>query len=34
MVNGFAQNLDLLSQYDAFEFIEGDIRNIETSIIE
>ena len=33
MVNGFAQNLDLLSQYDAFEFIEGDIRNLETCIL-
>ena len=30
MANGFKTNLDILSQYNAFEFIEGDIRNIET----
>lgn len=27
--NGFQTNLDILQQYDAFEFIEGDIRNVE-----
>ena len=32
MVNGFTANLDILKQYPAFEFIEGDIRNIETSL--
>jgi UDP-N-acetylglucosamine/UDP-N-acetylgalactosamine 4-epimerase len=30
MTNGFESNLDILRQYDAFEFIEGDIRNLET----
>jgi UDP-N-acetylglucosamine/UDP-N-acetylgalactosamine 4-epimerase len=30
MVNGFNSNLDILRQYPGFEFIEGDIRNIET----
>ena len=30
LVNGFQTNLDILRQYDAFEFIEGDIRNTET----
>lgn len=30
MANGFKTNLEILSQYNAFEFIEGDIRNIET----
>ena len=30
MVNGFTTNLDILKQYSGFEFIEGDIRNIET----
>ena len=30
MVNGFQSNLDLLKPYPAFEFIEGDIRNLET----
>ncbi len=30
MVNGFQTNLDILKQYEAFEFIEGDIRNLET----
>jgi len=30
MVNGFDKNLDILRQYPAFEFIEGDIRNEET----
>lgn len=29
MVNGFDKNLDVLRKYDAFEFIEGDIRNAE-----
>ncbi len=29
MSNGFKTNLDILRQYDAFEFVEGDIRNIE-----
>ncbi|MBS1509823.1 MAG: SDR family oxidoreductase [Bacteroidetes bacterium] len=29
MANGFASNLDILKQYPAFEFIEGDIRNAE-----
>lgn len=28
--NGFETNLKILRQYSAFEFIEGDIRNIET----
>ena len=28
--NGFESNLDVLRAYDAFEFIEGDIRNVET----
>jgi UDP-N-acetylglucosamine/UDP-N-acetyl-alpha-D-glucosaminouronate 4-epimerase len=30
MANGFKSNLDILTQYDSFEFIEGDIRNLET----
>ena len=30
MVNGKQSNLDILRQYPAFEFIEGDIRNIDT----
>ena len=30
LVNGFQTNLDILREYDAFEFIEGDIRNTET----
>jgi len=30
MANGFEANLEILRQYNAFEFIEGDIRNIET----
>lgn len=29
MVNGFEANLDVLRQYPAFEFMHGDIRNIE-----
>jgi UDP-N-acetylglucosamine/UDP-N-acetylgalactosamine 4-epimerase len=29
MVNGFESNLNILRQYPAFEFIEGDIRNAE-----
>ena len=28
--NGFQSNLDILRKYDSFEFVEGDIRNIET----
>ncbi|MEO7306796.1 MAG: NAD-dependent epimerase/dehydratase family protein, partial [Ferruginibacter sp.] len=28
--NGFQTNLDILQKYPSFEFIEGDIRNIET----
>ena len=30
MSNGFQSNLDILKQYNGFEFIEGDIRNLET----
>lgn len=30
MVNGFEKNINILRQYPAFEFIEGDIRNGET----
>lgn len=30
LVNGFRSNLDILQQYAAFEFMEGDIRNAET----
>lgn len=30
MVNGFESNLSILQQYPAFEFIKGDIRNIDT----
>lgn len=29
MANGFKSNINLLRHYDAFEFIEGDIRNLE-----
>ena len=29
MTNGFESNIEILRHYDAFEFIEGDIRNIE-----
>lgn len=29
MVNGFAKNLEVLREYPAFEFLEGDIRNVE-----
>ncbi|HUS03247.1 MAG TPA: SDR family oxidoreductase [Chitinophagaceae bacterium] len=29
MANGFQSNLDILTSYPAFEFIEGDIRNLE-----
>ena len=29
MVNGFQSNLDLLKQYPAFEFLQGDIRDLE-----
>ena len=30
MLNGFESNLDLLRKYPAFEFINGDIRNLDT----
>ncbi|MGH2565737.1 MAG: SDR family oxidoreductase [Ginsengibacter sp.] len=30
LANGFESNLDLLRAYNAFEFIQGDIRNIDT----
>jgi UDP-N-acetylglucosamine 4-epimerase len=30
MVNGFERNLDTLRQYPAFEFMQGDIRDVET----
>jgi len=30
LVNGFQKNLDILRKYPAFEFMEGDIRNIDT----
>ena len=30
MSNGFKSNLDILHQYNGFEFIEGDIRSLET----
>ena len=29
LTNGFQSNLDILKQYNGFEFIEGDIRNID-----
>lgn len=32
MSNGFAANLSILQQYSGFEFIEGDIRNLQTCI--
>ena len=32
MSNGFESNLDLLKQYPAFEFIEGDIRHADTCL--
>jgi len=32
MINGFKTNLDILSKYNGFEFIEGDIRNFDTCI--
>lgn len=32
MVNGFKTNLDILSKFSGFEFIEGDIRNFETCL--
>jgi UDP-N-acetylglucosamine/UDP-N-acetylgalactosamine 4-epimerase len=32
LVNGFQKNLDILKQYPAFEFIEGDIRNADTCL--
>ena len=30
LANGFQTNLDVLAAYNGFEFMEGDIRNIET----
>ena len=30
LANGFQSNLDILSSYPAFEFFEGDIRNLES----
>ncbi len=30
MVNGFERNLDVLRSYSGFEFLHGDIRNVET----
>jgi Nucleoside-diphosphate-sugar epimerases len=30
LVNGFESNIAVLKQYPAFEFVEGDIRNLET----
>lgn len=30
LANGFQSNLDVLSAYEGFEFLEGDIRNIDT----
>lgn len=30
LVNGFKTNIDILQKFPAFEFIEGDIRNIDT----
>lgn len=30
LANGFISNLDVLREYDGFEFVEGDIRDIET----
>jgi UDP-N-acetylglucosamine 4-epimerase len=30
MVNGFQKNIDMLKAYSAFEFMEGDIRSMET----
>jgi UDP-N-acetylglucosamine/UDP-N-acetylgalactosamine 4-epimerase len=32
MVNGFQLSLDILRQYPAFEFTEGDIRNADTCV--
>jgi UDP-N-acetylglucosamine 4-epimerase len=29
LATGLRSNIELLSQYDAFEFVEGDIRNID-----
>ena len=29
LINGFQTTLDILRQYPAFEFVEGDIRNAE-----
>ncbi len=30
MANGFESNINILKQYDGFEFMQGDIRNMET----
>jgi UDP-N-acetylglucosamine 4-epimerase len=32
MANGFNSNIEILKQYPAFEFIEGDIRNADTCL--
>ncbi len=32
MANGFQSNLDILKSYPAFEFVEGDIRNLQTCL--
>ena len=32
MANGFGRNLDALKQYAAFEFLKGDIRNLDTCL--
>lgn len=32
MANGFTSNLDVLKQHNAFEFIEGDIRDFDTCL--
>lgn len=32
LVNGFQSNLDILRQYNQFEFVEGDIRNMDTCL--
>ena len=32
MANGFQSNLDLLKKYSSFEFLDGDIRNVETCL--
>ena len=33
LVNGFEANLSILRAYPAFEFMEGDIRNVETCLL-